>query len=61
MPDSEPEELLNVDQMAKLAGVDRKTIIRWADGGGLPVAERRGQRRYFRRSEVEPLLQDREG
>lgn len=54
MPD---DDMLTVDEVAELFGVNRKTIIRWADKGGLPyLRDQHDGRRKFRRSEIEPML-----
>jgi len=51
------KELLYPGEVAALAGVDAKTVTRWAEAGLLPVAFTfpSGHRRY-RRSDVDALL-----
>jgi len=51
------KDLLYPGEVAKLAGVDAKTVTRWADAGLLPVAFTfpSGHRRY-RRTDVDAFL-----
>ena len=51
-------DLLTADQAATAAGVNRRTITKWADTGRLPVAMKlpgNTGARLFRRSDVEAL------
>lgn len=52
------EELLSPGEVARLFGVDPKTVTRWAEAGKLhPIRTLGGHRRY-RASEVYDLLRD---
>ncbi len=53
---SEPEVLLTPAEVAKLFGVDPKTVTRWAKAGKLTAIRTLGGHRRYRRSEVESLL-----
>jgi excisionase family DNA binding protein len=51
------ERFLSPLDVAKLAGVNPRTVIRWADNGMLPLAFRTpGQHRRFRRADVDAFL-----
>lgn len=52
----EPEELLTPGQVARLFGVDPKTVTRWASAGKLEALHTLGGHRRYRASEVHALL-----
>lgn len=60
-PAEEPhrrEELLTPGQVARMFGVDPKTVTRWAQTGKLDAIRTLGGHRRYRRSEVERLLRE---
>jgi excisionase family DNA binding protein len=51
------DRFLSPLDVAKLAGVNPRTVIRWADNGTLPLAYRTpGRHRRFARSDVDAFL-----
>lgn len=52
----EPEELLTPGQVARLFGVDPKTVTRWAGAGKLTALHTLGGHRRYRSAEVHELL-----
>lgn len=52
------EELLTPGEVARLFGVDPKTVSRWADAGKLDAMRTLGGHRRYRVGEVEALLGD---
>ena len=54
----EPERLLTPGDVARLFGVDPKTVSRWADAGKLRAMRTLGGHRRYRAAEVEQLLAD---
>ncbi len=54
------EELLTPGEVARMFGVDPKTVSRWADAGKLDALRTLGGHRRYRVGEVEALLQDAE-
>lgn len=55
---NQEDELLSPGEVARLFGVDPKTVTRWAESGKLhPIRTLGGHRRY-RASEVYELLRD---
>lgn len=52
------EQLLTPGQVARLFGVDPKTVSRWADAGKLVAMRTLGGHRRYRAREVEALLGD---
>lgn len=51
------EELLTPGEVARLFGVDPKTVTRWASAGKLSPLRTLGGHRRYRASEVRSLLQ----
>lgn len=49
-------EFLDTSEVGALFGVDRKTVIRWADAGRIPHTRTLGGHRRFLRTEVEALV-----
>ncbi len=54
------EELLTPGEVARLFGVDPKTVSRWSDAGKLDALRTLGGHRRYRVEEVEALLEDAE-
>lgn len=54
------DELLTPGEVARLFGVDPKTVGRWATQGHLSVTRTLGGHRRFRASEVDALLRQRQ-
>lgn len=54
---SEVDELLTPGQVAKLFGVDPKTVTRWASAGKLTALHTLGGHRRYRAREVHELLE----
>lgn len=54
------EELLTPGEVARLFGVDPKTVTRWASAGKLSPLRTLGGHRRYRASEVRSLLQRRD-
>lgn len=52
------DELLTPGEVARLFGVDPKTVSRWADAGKLDAMRTLGGHRRYRVGEVEALLED---
>lgn len=58
-----PEELIDTEEAATLAGVTRMTIHRWIEAGHLPAVtlppahRRKGLKRYVKPSDVQRLAQ----
>lgn len=53
---SDAAELLTPGEVAKLFGVDPKTVSRWADAGRLRALRTLGGHRRYRAAEVRSLL-----
>ncbi len=53
----EVDELLTPGQVAKLFGVDPKTVTRWASAGKLTALHTLGGHRRYRAREVHELLE----
>lgn len=53
MQGPQPEDLMTTTQAATAAGMSTSTIIRAANRGDLPVAQRNGNRRMFRWRDVD--------
>ncbi|HEX2028205.1 MAG TPA: BldC family transcriptional regulator [Nitriliruptorales bacterium] len=53
---NEDEELLTPGQVARLFGVNPKTVTRWAEAGHLTPVRTLGGHRRYRSSEVYELL-----
>ncbi len=56
-PSPEVDELLTPGQVAKLFGVDPKTVTRWADAGKLMALHTLGGHRRYRAREVHRLIE----
>ncbi len=56
-PKIEPDELLTPGEVARLFGVDPKTVTRWASAGKLSPMRTLGGHRRYRSSEVYSLLE----
>lgn len=54
--DSAGQELLTPGEVAKLFGVDPKTVARWASKGRLPTVRTLGGHRRYPKKAVEALL-----
>ena len=54
----EAERLLTPGDVARLFGVDPKTVSRWADAGKLQALRTLGGHRRYRATEVQELLAD---
>lgn len=54
--DTRESELLTPGEVARLFGVDPKTVARWADAGELSAVRTLGGHRRYRASEVYRLL-----
>lgn len=54
----EVDELLTPGQVAKLFGVDPKTVTRWASAGKLTALHTLGGHRRYRAREVHRLLEE---
>ena len=52
------DELLTPGEVARLFGVDPKTVSRWADNGKLGALRTLGGHRRYRAQEVHQLLDD---
>ena len=52
----ENDKLLPPGEVAKLLGVDPKTVTRWAEKGMLPHIRTPGGHRRFRKSAVDKIL-----
>lgn len=50
------DELLTPAEVAKMFGVDPKTVTRWAKAGKLPAIRTLGGHRRYRASDVRRLL-----
>jgi excisionase family DNA binding protein len=55
---AEPEELLTPGQVARLFGVDPKTVTRWAAAGKINASHTLGGHRRYRAAEVHSLLNE---
>jgi excisionase family DNA binding protein len=55
-PEVDHDELLTPGDVAKLFGVDPKTVTRWASAGKLTALRTLGGHRRYRSSEVHGLL-----
>lgn len=53
----QPDELLTPGQVARLFGVDPKTVTRWASAGKLTALHTLGGHRRYRSTEVHDLLE----
>lgn len=53
---NESDVLLRPSQVAKLIGVNAKTIVRWADAKKIPCVVTLGGHRRFRKSDVDKLI-----
>lgn len=51
-------QLLTPGEVARLFGVDPKTVSRWADNGKIDALRTLGGHRRYRADEVHALLQD---
>ena len=49
-------EVLNPGQIARLFGVNPKTVTRWADAGQIPHFTTPGGHHRFRRDDILPLI-----
>lgn len=58
---SQDDELLTPGEVARLFGVNPKTITRWATAGKLAPIRTLGGHRRYRSSEVESLLRSANG
>lgn len=56
-PELNAEALLSPADVAKVFGVDSKTVTRWAKAGRLASIRTPGGHRRYRETEVEALLQ----
>lgn len=56
--DGETDRLLTPGEVARLFGVDPKTVSRWADAGKLNALRTLGGHRRYRADEVQSLLED---
>jgi excisionase family DNA binding protein len=56
---AEPEKLLTPGQVARLFGVDPKTVTRWAAAGRIKALHTLGGHRRYRAAEVHDLLNER--
>ncbi|MDX1659433.1 MAG: BldC family transcriptional regulator [Nitriliruptorales bacterium] len=56
-PSEHAEELLTPGEVAKLFGVDPKTVTRWATAGKLSPQRTLGGHRRYRATEVYALLE----
>lgn len=56
-PSDRAEELLTPGEVAKLFGVDPKTVTRWASAGKLSPQRTLGGHRRYRATEVYALLE----
>lgn len=54
----EGDRLLTPGEVARLFGVDPKTVSRWADAGKLNALRTLGGHRRYRADEVQALLED---
>lgn len=57
----EATELLTPGDVARLFGVDPKTVSRWSDSGKLDAMRTLGGHRRYRADEVRALLEDAAG
>jgi excisionase family DNA binding protein len=58
MPDQGQERLITTAEVARLAGVNVRTVRRWCEAGHLvPAARTPGGRRRYRRADVVALVQ----
>lgn len=55
--EDEPEELLTPGEVARLFGVDPKTVTRWAAAGKLTARRTLGGHRRYSASEVHEVLE----
>lgn len=58
---AEPAELLTPGEVAKLFGVDPKTVTRWATAGKLDAQRTLGGHRRYRADQVHALLEEHRG
>jgi excisionase family DNA binding protein len=57
----EEEDLLTPGEVARLFGVDPKTVTRWAQAGKLEALRTLGGHRRYRATQVHALLSDLDG
>ncbi len=57
-PGADVDALLTPGEVARLFGVDPKTVSRWADSGKLDAMRTLGGHRRYRADEVYALLED---
>lgn len=50
------DEMIAPGEVARMFGVDPKTVIRWANAGKVPSIRTPGGHRRFSRKDVEKLL-----
>ena len=57
MADPDPPDIVGTGEAAELLGVDRRTVIRWAHEGTLPIAAQLRKAFLYWRSDVERLAE----